>query len=50
MFLFVVDALADRTEALVLNGNNVQAYLRKGISLYNLNRKNEAIGSFFTWS
>ncbi|CAF4946425.1 unnamed protein product [Rotaria sp. Silwood1] len=40
------DALADCVQALVLDENNLSAHLRKGISLYNLNRLDEALHCF----
>ncbi len=42
MFPFVLDAITDCSEAMRLNGDNLEAYLRYGTALYNLNRKNEA--------
>ncbi|CAF4180426.1 unnamed protein product [Rotaria sp. Silwood2] len=47
MLLFLLDALKDGNDAIKLDETNIKAYIRKGVSLYNQDLKEEALEVFF---
>ncbi|CAF1141134.1 unnamed protein product [Rotaria sordida] len=46
MLLFLLDALKDSNDAIKLDETNIKAYIRKGVSLYNQDLKEEALQVF----
>ena len=46
MLLFLLDALKDSNDAIKLDVTNIKAYIRKGVSLYNQDLKEEALQVF----
>jgi hypothetical protein len=45
-YISIVDALSDSLRSVELDSTNLKGYLRQGIALFHLNRKDEALKVF----